>query len=147
MTEIFNNEKTKIFRRELRAQPVAAERILWAKLRKNQLGHRFNRQFGVDKYIVDFYCAKKRLVIEIDGATHSSDEEIRRDMEREDYFVGLGLKIKRYSNRDIFESWDWLLKIFAVVWNNMEEPPPAAQRAGTPTLPKGTHKVEGCPFR
>jgi very-short-patch-repair endonuclease len=106
MTEIFNKKGTKIFRRFLRSQPISAERKLWYKIRRKQLDHRFNRQYGIGKYIVDFYCPKKRLVIEIDGATHGTEEEVERDNVREFFLKNLGLKIKRYTNRDIFDNID-----------------------------------------
>lgn len=104
MTEIFNKKETKNYRRLLRAQPISAERKLWRRLRRKQLNFRILRQFGIGKYIVDFYCPLKKLVIEIDGATHGTNKEIEKDRIREDYLKGLGLKIKRYTNRDIFDN-------------------------------------------
>jgi len=109
MTEIFNREKTKFIRRKLRAQPISAEKILWSRLRKKRLGYRFNRQYGIGNYVVDFYCAEKRLIIEVDGATHSSNKEVLYDNRREDYFKRLGLNIKRYLNVDVFNNLDLIV--------------------------------------
>ena len=106
MTELFNKKETKSFRRFLRSQPISAERKIWYRLRKKQLNYRINRQFAIGNYIVDFYCPKKRLIIEIDGATHSTDKEIAHDAERERFLKSLGLKIKRYTNEDIFRNID-----------------------------------------
>ena len=104
MTKIFNIKETKSIRRLLRSQPISAEHKLWWRLRKRQLDFRFNRQYGIGRYVVDFYCAEMKLIIEIDGATHSTDEEIKHDLAREDYFKSLGLSIKRYTNRDVFDN-------------------------------------------
>jgi len=104
MTKIFNKKETKNIRRLLRAQPISAERQVWQRIRRRQLGYRFNRQYGIGNYVVDFYCAEKKLIIEIDGATHSSEQEIKKDLEREGYLKNLGLNIKRYTNRDVFDN-------------------------------------------
>ena len=75
--------------------------ILWRKIRNSQLGVKFRRQHGIGKYIVDFYCAEMKLIIEIDGDIHFYDKNIFRDKKREAYLKNLGLKIKRYTNLDI----------------------------------------------
>jgi very-short-patch-repair endonuclease len=104
MTKIFNKKTTKNLRKILRHQPISAERKLWQKLRGKKMNYKIHRQYGIGNYIVDFYCPKKKLVIEIDGATHSFDNEIKRDKVREKYLINLGLKIKRYSNRDVYKN-------------------------------------------
>jgi very-short-patch-repair endonuclease len=101
MTQIFNKQLQKIIRRKLRQEPIGCERKLWSKLRNNQLGYKFRRQFGIGQYIVDFYCPKLRLVIEIDGATHCTEEEKNNDRVRQEYLENLGLTVKRYWNIDI----------------------------------------------
>ena len=76
MTLLFNLKTQKQIRKNLRKQEVESEKILWWKLRNRQLGdYKFRRQFGINKYIVDFYCPKLKLAIEIDGATHSTKKE------------------------------------------------------------------------
>jgi very-short-patch-repair endonuclease len=106
MTKLFNTKETKKIRRELRKQPISAERVLWSRLRKKQLGCRFNRQYGIGKFVVDFYCAEKKIVVEIDGATHGTEAEIRHDLKREKFLKNLGLNIKRYTNRNVFDDLD-----------------------------------------
>lgn len=106
MTKLFNRTETKNIRRVLREQYVSAERKLWYRIRKKQLGYRFNRQYGIAQYIVDFYCAKKKLIIEVDGATHGTEKEIANDLVRERYLKNLGCIIKRYTNIEIFENID-----------------------------------------
>jgi very-short-patch-repair endonuclease len=105
MNRIVNNQKQKLLRRKLRQTPVSCERKLWGRIRNEQLGHKFKRQVSIGKYIVDFYCARLKLVIEIDGATHCTDEEIKKDKIREEYLRNLKLIIKRYTNSDIKDNF------------------------------------------
>jgi len=70
---------------------------------------KFRRQYGIGKYIVDFYCPKLKLAIEIDGATHSTDEEIRKDKEREKFINRFGIIVKRYYNNDVYNNLDAVL--------------------------------------
>lgn len=72
---------------------------------EKQTGYKFYRQYGIGKYIVDFYCPKLKLVVEIDGSTHGTDEEIKNDKVRENYLRNLNLIIKRYDNIDVIESF------------------------------------------
>jgi len=106
MTVIFNKKTSINARRRLRKQKISAEKDLWNKLRRDRLGFRFRRQYGIGNYIVDFYCPKLKLIIEVDGATHSTDEEISNDRIRENYFKKLGLAVKRYFNSDIYNNLD-----------------------------------------
>lgn len=109
MTELFNLKSQKSLRKSLRKQGVMAETILWSKLRNKNLGYKFKRQFGIGKYIVDFYCPRKRLVIEIDGATHSTNREIINDSIRQKYLESLGLEVIRFTNNDIRENMSGVL--------------------------------------
>jgi len=97
MTELFNLKSQKNLRKNLRRQVITAEIILWSKLRNKRLGYKFKRQFGIGKYIVDFYCPRKKLVVEIDGATHSTEKEIFNDNIRQKYLESLELKVIRYN--------------------------------------------------
>ena len=102
MTVLFNLKQNKTIRRNLRKQEIGAEKILWSKLNRKQLaGYKFRRQFGIGDYVVDFYCPKLKLVIEIDGATHSEEKEIEYDKARQKFIEGLGLTVKRYTNENI----------------------------------------------
>jgi len=91
-----------------------AERLLWSKVRKNQLkGYQFYRQKPIGNYIADFYCPKAKLVIEIDGGQHYLGEGKERDKERDDYMENMGLRILRFSNKEVFENIDGILE---VIW-------------------------------
>jgi very-short-patch-repair endonuclease len=76
---------------------------MWGQLRNSQLGYKIRRQQGIGQYIVDFYCPELKLVIEIDGATHETEEEIRQDKVREDFLESLGLVVRRYYNIEVKE--------------------------------------------
>lgn len=91
--KINNLNITKDKRAELRNNVLMPEKILWKWIRNKQLGHKFRRQHGIGKYVVDFYSPSLRLVVEIDGSVH--DEIMDKDKAREDYFKSIGLKIKR----------------------------------------------------
>ena len=99
----------KNLRKNLRQQGVLAEIILWSKLKNKNLGYKFRRQFGIGKYIIDFYCPRKRIAIEIDGATHSTNKEIAHDSVRQKYLENLGLKVIRFTNNDIKENMEGVL--------------------------------------
>ncbi len=72
------NKRLKGYSRELRKNMTDAERLVWAKARRKQLKDRqFYRQRILGDYIVDFYCPKARLVVEVDGGQHHSEEGIR----------------------------------------------------------------------
>lgn len=107
--KIFNKKDNKKLRQELRNSRSISEKLLWQKIRDSNLGHKFRRQQGIGDYIVDFYCPEFKLVIEIDGATHSTDNEIKYDEEREKYLRNLGLNIKRYRNVDVKDNIEGVL--------------------------------------
>jgi very-short-patch-repair endonuclease len=89
--------------RELRREPTAAEKILWHHLRNRQLNNfKFSRQEPIGPYIADFVCRTKELIIEIDGVTHESAEELAHDAARTEFLVGQGYRVIRFRNEDIF---------------------------------------------
>jgi len=74
------------------------EKRLWMRIRGNQLGVRFRRQYGIGPYIVDFYCPQKRLVIEVDGDSHYTSESQASDELRDEFINSLNIKILRVTN-------------------------------------------------
>jgi len=102
MTKLYNLKYLTHTRKFLRSQPIKAEWLLWSKLKGKQLGYKFRRQFSIGHYIVDFYCPILKFAIEVDGATHSSKDELAYDKNREEYLKKFGIKIKRYNNLEIF---------------------------------------------
>lgn len=79
----------------------SAEIILWAQLKGDKLGVRFYRQRPIGSYIVDFYCPRVRLVIELDGSQHFMAESEAYDAERDAYVHALGLRVLRVANNEV----------------------------------------------
>ncbi len=95
-----NNPKLRPFAQKLRRDLTKEERRLWYDFLKS-LSVTVNRQKVIGKYIVDFYCAEAKLVIELDGSQHYEDTGIAADAERDRYLSGLGLRVLRYANSDV----------------------------------------------
>ena len=78
------------------------EIILWSKLKNKRLdGIKFRRQYSVGSYVLDFYCPKKKLAIEIDGFRHYTNEGKQNDRVRQLEIEQLGIEFLRFSNADI----------------------------------------------
>ena len=108
---MFYNLKLKKYSQQLRKNMTDAERLLWSKLRKKQLkGLQVYRQRIIGNYIVDFYCPKAHLVIELDGGQHYTDKGKQSDKVRDAYMKNEGLKVLRFSDREIFENLDGLIE-------------------------------------
>ncbi len=91
--------------RRLRREMTKEERHLWYDFLKD-LSVPVKRQKVFGKYIVDFYCASAKLVIELDGSQHFEASGIEADKVRDDYLHGLGLSVKRYSNADVNKQFE-----------------------------------------
>ena len=103
-----NLEKAK----ELRKNMTPQERKLWQILRKNQFyGFEIRRQYPIDKYIVDFICRSKKIIIEIDGGQHNDEKYIKYDENRSKDLSKLGYKVIRFWNNDIDKNIEGVYKI------------------------------------
>ena len=99
------NENLKQLSRQLGRNMTDAERHLWAKIRMKQLkGCQFYRQKPVGDYIVDFLCPKAKLIVEVDGRQHFSEEVAEYDRIRDEYMGSLGLKVLRFTNTEVLKS-------------------------------------------
>ena len=94
------NSKLKGNAQKLRRDMTDEEKHLWYDFLKN-LPVQVNRQKVIGNYIVDFYCAKVKTVIEIDGSQHYENEGLEKDRQRDEYLQSLGLTVLRYTNLDI----------------------------------------------
>jgi very-short-patch-repair endonuclease len=122
------------FARHLRGNQTSAELKLWARLRRRGLSdYRFNRQFAIGPYIVDFVCREKALVVEVDGATHGETHEISYDEKRTAFLTSRGFTVFRVSNIDVYENLDGVLDgiLFALraTENKFQRKAPIALRA------------------
>ena len=113
--QLFNRKELKDRRRKLRKNQTSAESILWELLRNRKLsGYRFVRQYSVGPYILDFYCPRLKVAIELDGIHHSLPDQARYDKERDDNLSMFGIRILRFWN-------DELLNNSGKVINKIEE--------------------------
>ena len=82
-----------------------AERLLWSKVRLKQLnGMQFYRQKIIGNYIADFLCYQSKLVIEVDGSQHYTDEGRKTDLKRDAYFNQRGYKVLRFTDIDVLQN-------------------------------------------
>jgi len=96
--------------RQLRASQTSAESRLWYALRNRRLARwKFRRQHPIDKYIVDFVTLDGKLIVEVDGATHSTQEELDHDIERTRLLESCGFHVIRVSNVDVYDNLDGVL--------------------------------------
>lgn len=107
---IYNNTKLKFLRKNLRNNPTPAESALWEQLRAGRLnGTRWRRQYSIGNYILDFYCPKARLCIELDGEMHFTAQGDTADFDRTEYLNSLGITVIRFENCEIWKDPDKVL--------------------------------------
>ena len=95
--------------KNLRKKETRAEKILWEHLKQRKIaGYKFRRQVPFDRFILDFLCPEKKLIIELDGKYHKDFKE--KDKERDNYFRAKGYKILRIKNSEIYESIENVIK-------------------------------------
>jgi very-short-patch-repair endonuclease len=116
---------------QLRKEQTKEENLLWYRfLRTYPL--QFRRQYVIGSYIVDFYCHKARLAIELDGSQHYEPEELQKDRQRTAYLETQGVQVLRFTNLEVLRQFDAVCeKIDMCV------------KARTHTLPRGEGAPEG----
>jgi very-short-patch-repair endonuclease len=96
--------------KSMRHDPTDAEKRLWGYLRNRALGkHKFVRQWPVGPYIVDFLCRDRRLIVEVDGDTHSTEDEVSYDARRTAFLISAGYRVHRVWNFDVYKNLDDVL--------------------------------------
>jgi very-short-patch-repair endonuclease len=105
-------ERFKRRARKLRASQTSAEARLWQALRNRKLARwKFRRQHPIDRYVVDFVTLDGKLVVEVDGVTHSTERELARDAERTRILETCGFHVVRVTNMDVYENLDGVLEM------------------------------------
>ena len=111
--------------RRLRRAQTFAEARLWSRLRNRGLaGHKFVRQEPIGPYFADFVCRERRLVVEVDGATHSTDEEVRRDARRTRFLEGQGYRVLRVLNDHVVHELDGVIEAILEALGTLPAPHP-----------------------
>ena len=122
------NRNLKEFSRQLRNNSTLSEVILWKELRSGKVnGYKFNRQKPLGRYIVDFYCRKLNLVIEVDGSSHYVGDAPIRDRERQTILESLGLQFLRFDDADVKNDISYVMRViyeFIEDWEKRNPPAP-----------------------
>ena len=106
------NPKLKEIARTLRNNSTLGEILLWKKLRNKQmLGYDFHRQKPIDRFVVDFFCPKLNLAVEIDGGTHENDEAFVKDKDRQEHLENMGIRFLRFKESEVRHKMDWVLNV------------------------------------
>jgi very-short-patch-repair endonuclease len=120
------SKAAKRFSTSLRKQPTDAERLLWQRIRGEQLGVRFRRQHPFLNYVLDFVCLERKLVIEVDGGQHA---ESFSDEKRDGDLRAVGFRILRFWNNEVLAQTDAVLeKIVSELTPSPPPPPPLKGR-------------------
>jgi very-short-patch-repair endonuclease len=119
MGKVFNRFDRNELRKELKNHSTRAEIKLWLLLKKRKInGYKFRRQFSVGTYIVDFYCPKLKLAIEIDGDYHKEEFTRDYDKDRQDYVESFGISFLRLTNEEVLNNpMEVIDKIIAITKN------------------------------
>jgi len=103
-------QKTLSHARRLRREQTPQETILWSRLRDRRLdGMKFRRQYPVGKYVADFVCLEKKLIVELDGWQHGIGEGLKHDEERTRFLESEGYEVLRFWNNDVNGNLDGVL--------------------------------------
>ncbi len=123
-----SEKQSREFAKQLRRKMPRSEALLWSYIRKRALnGARFRCQHPVGPYIADFACVAAKLIIEVDGYTHSTAEELEHDARRTKYLAQHGWRVLRVTSADVYDNLSGVWETIAV-----HLPPPAAPQPPPP---------------
>jgi very-short-patch-repair endonuclease len=143
-----NNDRLSRFRRatahRLRANATSAEQRLWSEIdRVPLLKTHFRRQAPIGPYVVDFACLRARLLIELDGPSHTTDDGQEKDRRRTARLESEGYRVLRFWNHEVFDNIDGVLDtIYAALYGSLEQdsgvtPPRIAAQSDPPPPGEG----------
>jgi imidazole glycerol-phosphate synthase subunit HisF len=107
--------------KELRENMTQAELVLWEYLRQGPLGCKFRRQHPLGLYVVDFYCHKLKLIIEVDGSVHDLTEVQEADLLRQRQLEIDGLKVIRFTNEEILKTKEVVIERIIFLINELSK--------------------------
>ena len=120
-------KKLIVYARKMRKESTPAEQKLWKYLRRKQFAClKFRRQYPIPPYIVDFFCAARRLVIELDGESHIGKEYY--DQKRQQFLAHQGLMVLRFWDTEIYDNLQYVLDIIEHYCFTLPPPPPPSFR-------------------
>jgi len=119
--KIYYNRYLKQFARKLRNESTQSEIKLWGYLRNKQIyGYRFTRQKPIGKYIMDFFCNKLQLAIELDGYSHQFDDVFEKDKRKEEQLKKIGITVLRFQDTEVMNDMDNVLRSIEIFIENFE---------------------------
>ena len=122
--QIKNLDYMKPFRKGLRKKLTPAEASLWILIKNRRaFGLKFRSQTSIENFVVDFYCAELKMIIELDGEPHFTQQQADKDQMRDKRLNKLGYKVFRYENQIVFDHPDF---IFDDIKSLILPPPPSA---------------------
>jgi len=107
-------KSTQKFARHLRRNLSLPEVLLWQELRKQPAGLRFRRQHPAGPYVLDFFCPRWRLVVEVDGAVHERGDRPERDAIRDQWLQSQKLRVCRIAAEDVLQDLDAVVRHIVV---------------------------------
>ena len=117
--KLHNRKDLRLSRKNLRKRMTAAEAFLWRHLQKRKLkGRKFRRQHSIGPFVVDFYCSKEKLIIELDGEYHNNPVAEEFDQKRSRYLNNKGCRVIRFENRRVFDD---LSDVLSEIQNNFRD--------------------------
>ncbi len=129
MREKENRSRT--LAKRLRRNLTSAEAILWTILKGKKLnGYKFRKQHPIGSYIVDFACISQKLVVEVDGATHSTTAELAHDLARTNFLKSKGWHVLRVGNLDIYNNLSGVVEMISAELPYLDTSPPPPPPAG-----------------
>jgi very-short-patch-repair endonuclease len=122
--------------RQLRQNRTDAERVLWERLRRKQLdGWRFRQQVPLGAYIADFLCARRMLIVEVDGGQHAG---AKSDVARSAWLEARGFRVLRFWNNDVLRNLDGVVEAILIALREEAPPPhPAPMEGGGGKIDRG----------
>ena len=106
---IYHLTELKYRRRDLRKKSTKAESLLWNEIRDSKLGVKFRRQYSVMGYVVEFYCSKNRLGVELEGGIHRKSDVKAYDKYRKEYLEALNIRMLFFKNEEVESNLDNIL--------------------------------------
>ncbi len=117
--QIHYNKNLKQFARKLRKTSSRSERKLWCYLKSKQIGgYDFHRQKPIGNFIADFFCNRLKLVIELDGYSHSFEHSYQKDQIRDKFLNDLGIVVLRFNDEDVIRNID---DVLSAIWKYVFE--------------------------
>ena len=121
--------------KKLRSEMTDAERRLWYRLRVHRFGGvKFKRQVPIGRYVVDFACMSRKVVLEIDGGQHADNEA---DRVRDQQLAEQGFKVLRFWNNDVLKQTNSVLEVIMDILHNEHDPSPGARSLSSGRASRG----------